>query len=173
MARVLLRDYAFRAVAIIMFIGVMAYVNASILSNPRVYYAMAEEKILPLIFKKVNERTQVQEFSVTVFVAFMILTLFLTSSFSKVLNYVMFFDSISLASAAAALFVLRHRAKKEAEPEAIYKMNGYPWMPAILIVIYMLVNISVMVSNPQAAAVGMGLFVSGLRLYWGFKRLFI
>jgi len=37
-------------------------------------------------------------------------------SFSKVLNYVMFFDSIALASAAAALFVLRHRARKSGDP---------------------------------------------------------
>lgn len=171
MAGILLGDYAFKFVAIVMFIGVMAYVNASILSNPRVYYAMAEEKILPAIFKRVNERTQVQEFSVTVFVVFMIVTLFLTSSFSKVLNYVMFFDSISLASAAAALFVLRHRAKKNGDPEGIYKMRGYPWMPAIFIVIYSLVNVSVMVSNPQAATIGMVLFVSGLPLYWGLKKL--
>ncbi len=171
MAGVILGDYAFKIVAVVMFIGVMAYVNASILSNPRVYYAMAEEKILPAIFKRVNERTQVQEFSVTVFVAFMILTLFLTSSFSKVLNYVMFFDSIALASAAAALFVLRHRAKRNGEPEGIYKMRGYPWMPAIFIVIYMLVNVSVMVSNPQAAVIGLGLFISGLPLYWGLKKL--
>lgn len=171
MAGVILGDYAFKIVAVVMFIGVMAYVNASILSNPRVYYAMAEEKILPSIFKRVNERTQVQEFSVTVFVAFMVLTLFLTSSFSKVLNYVMFFDSIALASAAAALFVLRHRAKRDGDPEGIYKMRGYPWMPAIFIVIYMLVNVSVMVSNPQAAVIGLGLFISGLPLYWVLKKL--
>ncbi len=171
MAGVILGAYAFKIVAVVMFISVMAYVNASILSNPRVYYAMAEEKILPSIFKRLNERTQVQEFSVTVFVAFMIITLFLTSSFSKVLNYVMFFDSIALASAAAALFVLRQRAKKNGEPDGIYKMRGYPWMPAIFIVIYVLVNISVMVSNPQAAMIGMGLFISGLPLYWVLKKL--
>jgi APA family basic amino acid/polyamine antiporter len=171
MAGVLLGDYAYRLVAVVMFISVMAYVNASILSNPRVYYAMAEEKILPPIFKRVNERTQVQEFSVTIFVTFMIITLFLTSSFSKVLNYVMFFDSIALASAAAALFVLRYRAKRNGEAEGIYKMRGYPWMPAIFIIVYLLVNISVMVSNPWAALIGFGLFLSGLPLYWGLKKL--
>jgi APA family basic amino acid/polyamine antiporter len=149
----------------------MAYVNASILSNPRVYYAMAEDRVLPAIFKKVNERTQVQEFSVTVFVAFMILTLFLSSSFSKVLNYVMFFDSIALASAAAALYVLRHRAKKGGDPPGIYKMEGYPWMPAIFIVTYTLVNVSVMVSNPQTSGIGFLLFISGLPLYLILKKL--
>jgi APA family basic amino acid/polyamine antiporter len=171
MAEVLLGTYTARFIAVVMFLSVMAYVNASILSNPRVYYAMAEDKVLPPIFERVNERTQVQEFSVTVFVAIMLITLFLTSSFTKVLNYVMFFDSIALASAAAALFVLRHRAKKEGEKPGIYKMRGYPWIPIIFIIVYMLVNVSVMVSNPQASMIGFALFISGLPLYLGLKKI--
>jgi len=50
-------------------------------------------------------------------------------------------------------------------------MKGYPWMPAIFILIYTLVNISVMVSNPRASAIGFLLFVSGLPLYFLLKKL--
>lgn len=170
-ARVLLGDYAFKVVAVVMFLSVMAYVNSSILSNPRVYYAMAEDKVLPPIFKKVNERTQVQEFAVTVFVGFIILTLFFSSSFTQVLNYVMFFDSISLVTASASIFILRHRAKKEGDKEGIYKMRGYPWMPILFIIFYSLVNISVLVSNPFASMIGFILFISGLPLYFGLRKL--
>lgn len=170
-ARVLMGDSAFKIVAVIMFLSVMAYVNASIMSNPRVYYAMAEDKVLPPIFKKVNSRTQVQEFAVTVFVAFIVLTLFFSSSFTQVLSYVMFFDSISLITASAAIFVLRYRAKKAGEPEGIYKMQGYPWMPALFIIVYTLVNISVLISNPQASLIGFILFISGLPLYFALRKL--
>ncbi|MEQ1584672.1 MAG: amino acid permease [Cyclobacteriaceae bacterium] len=170
-ARVLLGDSAFKIVAVIMFLSVMAYVNASIMSNPRVYYAMAEDKVLPPIFKKVNSRTQVQEFAVTVFVAFIVLTLFFSSSFTQVLSYVMFFDSISLITASAAIFVLRHRAKKEGNPEGIYTMRGYPWMPALFIIIYTMVNISVLISSPQASLIGFVLFISGFPLYLGLRKL--
>lgn len=170
-AGALLGDYASRTVAIIMFFAVMAYVNASIMSNPRVYYAMAEDKVLPSIFKRINERTQVQEFAVTVFVAFMIVTLFLSSSFSKVLDYVMFFDSIALASAAAAIFILRHRAKRNGEPSGIYKIPLYPWLPLVYIITYCFVNTSLLVSNREAALIGFLLFISGLPLYWLLKKL--
>lgn len=170
-ARVLLGDAAFKVVAVIMFLSVMAYVNASIMSNPRVYYAMAEDKVLPAIFKKVNSRTQVQEFGVSIFVAFIVLTLFFSSSFIQVLSYVMFFDSISLITASAAIFVLRHRAKKSGEPEGIYKMKGYPWMPAFFILVYTLVNISVLISNPQASLIGFILFLSGFPLYLALRKL--
>ncbi len=170
-ARVLLGDAAFKVVAIIMFLSVMAYVNASIMSNPRVYYAMAEDKVLPSIFKKVNSRTQVQEFGVTIFVAFIVLTLFFSTSFIQVLGYVMFFDSISLITASAAIFVLRHRAKKSGDPEGIFKMKGYPWMPALFIIVYSLVNISVLISNPQASLIGFVLFLSGFPLYLGLRKI--
>lgn len=170
-ARVLLGDSAFKIVAVIMFLSVMAYVNASIMSNPRVYYAMAEDKVLPPIFKKVNSRTQVQEFAVTVFVAFIVLTLFFSSSFTQVLSYVMFFDSISLITASAAIFVLRYRAKKEGNPKGIYTMRGYPWMPALFIIIYTMVNISVLISSPQASLIGFVLFISGFPLYLMLRRI--
>jgi basic amino acid/polyamine antiporter, APA family len=170
-AGVLLGSYAFKAVAVIMFLSVMAYVNASIMSNPRVYYAMAEDKVLPALFKKVNEKTQVQEFGVTFFVAVIFITLFFSSSFIQVLNYVMFFDSISMITASAAIFVLRYRAKKSGDPEGIYKIPGYPWMPIVFIILYSLVNISVMISNPGASLIGVVLFISGLPLYWGLKKL--
>jgi len=152
-------------------ISTVGFLSQSILTAPRVYYAMAEDKVLPPIFKRLNEKTQVQEFAVTVFVSIMIITLFFTADFGEVLNYVMFFDSIALASAAASVFILRHRAKKDGEKPGVYKMKGYPWLPSIFIVVYTLVNISVMVARPQASYIGFLLFLSGLPLYWILRRL--
>lgn len=171
MAGVIFGSVAFKVVAIIMFLSVMAYVNSSILSNPRVYYAMAEDKVLPPIFKKLNEKTQVQEFGVSVFVGFIVLTLFFASSFIQVLQYVMFFDSIAMVTGSAAIFVLRNRAKKTGDPENIYRMKGYPWMPAIFIITYSLVNVSVMISNPTGSLIGFILFISGWPLYLLLKKV--
>lgn len=171
MAQHILGPSASKFIAIVMFLSVMAYVNASIMSNPRVYYAMAEDKVLPPIFARINEKTQVQEFSTTFFVAFMVITLFLTSSFSKVLNYVMFFDSISLITASAAIFVLRYRARSTPQDANIYKIPFYPWLPAIFVITYTLVNVSILVSNPVASLIGFALFVSGWPLYIMLKKL--
>lgn len=171
MAEHILGPSASRLIAVVMFFSVMAYVNASIMSNPRVYFAMAEDKVLPKIFAKMNPKTQVQEFSTTFFVAFMLITLFLTSSFSRVLNYVMFFDSISLITASAAIFVLRYRAKKEGEKLDVYKIPFYPWLPAIFVITYTLVNVSILVSNPIASTVGFVLFLSGWPLFFALKRM--
>ncbi len=160
---------AHKLVSVIMFFSVMAYVNVSVMSNPRIYFAMAEDNVLPPIFKRINNKTQVQEFALTLFCVFILLTLFFMSSFQKILEYVMFFDSISLITAAAAIFVLRHRAKKTGEPSDIYKIKGYPVLPAIYILVYVAVNISVLYANPTAATWGVILFISGLPLYYLIK----
>lgn len=158
-------------VSVLMFFSVLTYVNVSIMSNPRVYFAMAEDKVMPQIFGRVNKKTQVQEWALSLFCVFIFITLFFMASFKSILPYVMFFDSISLITAAAAIFVLRHRAKKEGEPKAIFKMKGYPYLPAFYILIYGAVNVSVLIANPEAAKYGAILFISGLPLFFVLRFL--
>jgi len=158
-------------VSVLMFFSVLTYVNVSIMSNPRVYFAMAEDKVMPEIFGRVNKKTQVQEWALSLFCVFIFITLFFMASFKSILPYVMFFDSISLITAAAAIFVLRHRAKKEGEPKEIFKMKGYPYLPVFYILIYGAVNISVLIAKPEAAKYGALLFISGLPLFFVLRYL--
>lgn len=171
MVSVIFGDVGSKFIAVIMFLAVLAYVNSSIMANPRVYFAMAEDGVLPGILKKVNENTQVQEWALTLFVAFIILTLFLLSSVQKILDYVMFFDSISLSLAVASIFVLRYRAKRQGEPDGIYKMIGYPLLPILFIIVYTGVNVSVLIHNPSAATAGLVLFLSGGPLFYILRKL--
>lgn len=170
MAQAVFGDVAFRIIAVLMFLSVMAYVNVSVMSNPRIYYAMAEDGVLPSVFKRVNARTQVQEFALTLFCVFIILTLFFLSSFQNILNYVMFFDSISLVTAAAAIFILRKRAGNNST-EGIFKMKGYPYLPAFYILIYLGVMVSVFMAKQEAALIGLALFFSGWPLFYGIRAL--
>ncbi len=84
----------------------------------------------------------------------------------------MFFDSIGLIAACAAVFILRKRANSEGEPTGIYKMKFYPWMTIIFIAGYALVNISVMYFEPFTAFIGFLLFLFGLPLYWILRKFF-
>lgn len=157
--------------SVIMFFAVITYVNVSMLANPRTYYAMAEDKVLPSSFMRVNQKTQVQVVGVLLFCMFVLITLFFMDSFSKILTYVMFFDSIALISAAAAIFVLRKRAKGKAEAKEIYRFKGYPLLPALFILVYAALNVSVFMTNPQAFGYGALLFLSGLPLFYLIRKL--
>jgi APA family basic amino acid/polyamine antiporter len=158
-----------KAVAMVMFFAVMAYVNVSILSNPRVYFAMAEDKVMPSLFMKTNEKTGVLTNGVLVFCAFILITLFFVGSFQKILEYVMFFDSISLITAAAAIFILRKR--KTGEEGAVFRVKGYPFVPALYILIYGAVNLSVLIANPTAFSYGALLFLLGYPLFFLLRNL--
>jgi APA family basic amino acid/polyamine antiporter len=60
---------------------------------------------------------------------------------------------------------LRYRAKNQ-EQKAIFKIKGYPVLPAFYILVYLIVNISVFYKNPEAALSGFILFLAGFPLYY-------
>jgi len=124
---------------------------------------------LPAIFKKVNEKTMVQEFALTFFVAVAIFSMFLLGTFEKIINYIMFIDSLSLVSAAGAVFVLRHREKVNTAagiaPETAYKMKFFPIVPLLFMFFLLMVTINVVISDPLAALYGFSIFLVGYPLY--------
>lgn len=170
LAQALFGPWGFTLFSIAIFISVLGYLNASLLSLPRVYYAMADDGILPPIFKRVNERTQTQEFALTFLVAVMLLSLFFLGTFEKIVSYVMSIDSLALASAAATLFVFRKRAGNDATYTG-YRVWAYPVLPLIFVGFLLVVSANVIISDPGPAAIGWGLFLSGWPLYYILKRV--
>lgn len=165
------KGYTLACIAI--FISVLGFINTSLMSNPRIYYAMAEDKILPDVFKRINERTMTQEFGLSFFVALMLLSLFLLGTFEKIVNYVMFIDSLSLVSAAGTIFIFRNRAQSSPvqETEGIYKMRFYPWVPLLFMIVLLAVMFNVLISDTQSAMYGCIIFMAGLPLYLVLKRV--
>lgn len=171
LARTLTGDIGYTFFSIAIFVSVLGYLNASLLSLPRVYYAMADDGILPPIFKRINERTQTQEFALTFLVVVMLLSLFFLGTFEKIVSYVMSIDTVALASAAATLFVFRRRARPS-DTYTGYRVWLYPVLPALFIGFLLVVSANVIITDPGPAAIGWGLFASGFPLYYLLKRVF-
>jgi len=155
-------------VSVILFTSVLGFLNTSVMSNPRVYYAMAEDKILPPIFQKVHPQKQVQEFGLTFFVTLMIASIFLLGSFEKIVNYVIFTDSISLATAAAAIFILRRRDKNV---YAGFRMPGYPVLPTLFIFTLLFVAYNTLVDDLRSAGIGIIILITGWPIYYLLRML--
>lgn len=165
MIGVVLGESAHKIVSVLMFLSVMTFVNVSLLSNPRVYYAMAEDGVMPRQFMQVNSRTQVQVYGVTFFSLVILMVLFYLSSFQRMLGFVMFFDSVSIIAAAFAVVILRKLEVKSGVRDGIFRMKGYPWLPLFFILVYCGVTISVMLADPGIFITGLTLFVLGFPLY--------
>jgi APA family basic amino acid/polyamine antiporter len=168
MVGVLFGATGYKITSIMIFASVLAYVNVNVLANPRVYYAMAEDGILPGIFKKVNPKTQVQEFGMSFFIAAIIIVLFFVAKFSDMLKYVMFFDTIGLSLAALSIFMLR-RKTKDLDGTGIYTIKWYPLVPLIFIISYWFVTINIFITfkeNPYAALICLAAYGVGLVIYY-------
>ena len=156
-------------ISIVLFTSVLGFLNTSVMSNPRVYYAMAEDKILPPVFLTVNPKTQVQQFGLTFFIAVMLLSVFLLGDFENIVNYVLFIDSISLASAAAAIFILRKKSNANYDG---FKMKGYPIIPFVFMATLLFVTYNTIVADPKSSLYGFIIFLGGLPLYFLMHNMF-
>jgi APA family basic amino acid/polyamine antiporter len=162
-AQSLFGELGFKLVSIAIFFSTVGFVNATIMSVPRMYFAMAEEGLLPSVFAKVNSRTQVQEFTLFFFLSIMLAAIFLLATFEKIVNYVMFIDSIPLVSAASSLFVLRRRA--EGAMYLGYKIGWYPLVPLLFVFFLSVVTVNVAITDTSSALVGTGFFLLGYPFY--------
>ena len=100
-----------------------------------------------------------------VFAAVAIVTLFFSTSFDIIVNWVIFLDSVALASAAGSIFVLRKRTK-HLDNTGIYKMKLFPVMPLIYILAYIFIAVNCVISDPIGTSYGMALFVFLFILYF-------
>jgi APA family basic amino acid/polyamine antiporter len=163
-ARVCFGRSAALIVSIAIFLSAMGFVNVTLMQIPRTYYAMAEKGALPAIFMKVNERTQTQEFTLLFFGAIIVISIFLLGTFEKIVNYVMFFDSLNNALVASTIFVLRRRAVKG--PEYLgYRVPFYPVLPAVFVLFLLMIAMNVMLTQPNSTYYGVGILALGYPVY--------
>lgn len=169
LAAVLFGQKGFIITSVAIFISVTGYLNTALLYNPRIYFAMADEGILPPLFKKVNSKTQVQEFALCFFTGIMVIALVWLGTFEKIVNYVMFLDSFAIATAAATIFILRKKMK-----DANYKgfrLKLYPLLPVVFVAMLFTVTLNVFMADVKAALGGLCIFMGGLPLYFLLKRV--
>ncbi|HVB02273.1 MAG TPA: amino acid permease [Chitinophagaceae bacterium] len=150
--------------AVLLFLSVLAYVNVLLMSNPTVIYAMSQEKILPSFFSYREPRTGALVPALICFSSICILTLLFTQKFEQILNWVIFMDSIGMATSAATIFILRSRMTGQ-DSSGIYTMRFYPFMPLIFIGAYIFVAISIILNYPQASGYGFLIFCGFYPLY--------
>ena len=157
-----------RVLSVFLFLSVLAYVNVLLMSNPRVMYAMSEDKILPPVFKSRNAKTDVLTVSLSVFAALCALIVFWSKDFDTILSFSIFLDCFGMVLSAATIFILRKKTK-HLDGTGIYKMKAYPLLPIIFIAAYSFVAVSIAMdykNNHYAAAVGSCVLAVFIILYF-------
>ena len=152
-----------------LFFGVLAYVNALLMSNPRVMYAMSSEGVLPRAFAKQTARNEVLTVSLTVFAAMCIVILFFAQTFEKILNFTIFLDCFGMVASSATIFVLRKRTK-HLDGTGIFKMRFFPFQPLVFMAAYLFVSVSIAIQTPAIAVTGIAVLAGFMIIYFVAKK---
>lgn len=154
-----------RIFSLLLFLSVLAYVNALLMSNPRVMQAMSEDGVLPKVFSYQSKERNALVVSLTVFAAICIIILFFADEFDEILGFTIFLDCFGMATSAGAIFKLR-KETKHLEGTGIYKMKLYPLLPLLFIAAYGFIAISIAISEPKAALTGTIVMLAFVAIYF-------
>lgn len=140
--------------------------NGSILTSARVPFAMARDGLFFRQLGNVSEKTHVPVISVVV-QAIISMVIAASGSFDQLTDYVVFASWIFYAMVTYGVIRLR-RLRPDAKRE--YKALGYPWLPSIFVGIAILLLINTIITNPRSTAIGLGLILLGVPVYFWFKK---
>lgn len=151
----------------LMFLSVLAYVNILLMSNPRVMYAMSQDKVFPKIFSYRHPKTEALVAGLATFSLITIIITFFGQGVDKILNFTMFLDSIGMSTSAAALFILRKRRHNEEMVTGTWN-KFTPILAAFFVFSYFMIAVGVVIKDVKAAFIGTGLLALFLALYFVF-----
>ncbi len=151
----------------LMFLSVLAYVNILLMSNPRVMFAMSEDKVFPKIFSYRSPKSQALVAGLTTFALITIVITFFGKGVDNILNFTMFLDSIGMSTSAATIFILRRRRQNQQMITGSWN-KFTPVFASFFVFSYFMVAIGVIIKDPNAALIGVGLLALLLLVYYLF-----
>jgi basic amino acid/polyamine antiporter, APA family len=136
--------------------------NGLILAGSRVYYAMARDGLFFRSVGRLHPRYKTPHLSLMV-QAVWASVLCLSGSYGQLLDYTIFAVLLFYILTLAGLFVLRRTRPDAPRP---YRALGYPWLPAIYIVMAFLIDIVLLLYKPQYTWPGLVIVLLGIPVYF-------
>ncbi len=154
-------NYAAIIMAIFIVISTFGCNNGLILSGARIYYSMANDN---LFFKKAGQLNSKGVPAYGLFVqAIWASLLCLSGTYGQLLDYVVFAVLIFYVLTISGIFVLR---KNRPEIERPYKAFGYPFIPAIYIVLASLIMLILLIFKPIYTWPGFIIVILGIPVFF-------
>jgi basic amino acid/polyamine antiporter, APA family len=152
-------------ISILILITTLGCTHATILASCRPYYAMAREG---LFFRKAAILNQAQAPAYSLlYQSIWACLLVLSGTFDQLTDMVIFAVFIYYGATTLGVFILRRQMPDAPRP---YKVWGYPWVPAIMILFCAALVINTFFARPREALLGLTLMLTGVPMYWWFNR---
>jgi APA family basic amino acid/polyamine antiporter len=169
--RLALGETGARIIAIGIAISTIGFLSQSMLTAPRVYFAMAEDGLFFSSLAKLN-RARVPAFAIAL-QGLLAIIITLSGRYEQILNYVISVDVIFFALTAATVFVFRVRAGRAPNRNEVgFRIPGHLFTTLFFILACAGVAFSTFYRYPHNSAIGVGIMLSGIPVYlfWRSRR---
>jgi basic amino acid/polyamine antiporter, APA family len=154
------------AIAVLVIISALGGLNGIILAGPRVYYAMAQDGLAFRWMAAVHSLRKTPYLAIAA-QAVWACVLVGTNSYRQLFTRVVYTEWLFFALLAAGLFVLRRN--RQYQPQ--FLARGYPLVPALFIIASVGIALNQVRANPRDSAIGLGLLLAGLPVYFVWTKL--
>ena len=170
--RLALGENGARIIALGIAVSTIGFLSQSMLTAPRVYFAMAEDGLFFKSLAKLN-RARVPAFAIAL-QGLLAIVITLSGRYEQILNYVISVDVIFFALTAACVFIFRRRGKREspvlsASSARTFRVPGHPFTTLFFIIACCAVAFSTIYSYPSNGLIGLGIMITGVPAYLFWK----
>jgi APA family basic amino acid/polyamine antiporter len=160
-----LGDAGARAIAVGIAVSTLGFLSQSMLTAPRVYYAMATDGLFFRAVARVHPRTRVPMAAIAL-QGILAVVIALSGRYEQILNYVVSVDFIGFGLTGAALFVFRRRGERAGS----FRTPGHPVTTAFFVAASFLVVVNTVWRYPENTLIGLAILAAGVPAYLVWRR---
>lgn len=143
-------------------VALLSSLSAYILIGPRVYYAMARDRLFLTFAARVHPRLGTPAVSILLQGGCASI-LILLGSFDQLLTYIGFSLGIFPLMAVAGLMIMRRREPHRTRP---YRVPAYPFVPLIYLSAGLIILVIAFVNRPWPSLMAILTVAAGIPVYW-------
>lgn len=162
MVRLVAGPLGARLVAAAIAISTLGFLSNSVLTSPRIYYAMADDGLFFKQFAWLHPKTRVPVYGLLLQCVVTVIITF-TGRYDQILSYVVSMDFFFLAVCGIALLIFRSRDR--GMPTEGITVPGDPWVTLGFIAVSFAIVAQAFYSSPRETAIGFAILLSGAPVY--------
>ena len=163
-----LGEFGARAIAAGIAISTVGFLSQSMLTAPRVYFAMAQDGLFFKQVATVHPTTRAPIVAIAL-QGVLAIVIALLGTYDRILNYVVSVDSIFFGLTACCVFILRKRLRDDVGGT---RVPGHPVTTILFIAICALVVINTVNRYPDNTLIGIAIMLAGIPayLFWSWRK---
>ena len=150
-----------KLVALAILVSIFSAANATLLTGPRVFFAMARDGVFFRALAEIHPRFGTPALAIVGSSAWS-MVLAMSGSFDQLLTYVVFMGWVFYALGAASIFVYRRRQPDAPRP---FRVPGYPVTPILFVLASAAIVVNTLFTRPLEALIGIAIVLLGAPAY--------